>query len=462
MKSALKLCLVLMALGVVCLGGATTAHAAYLSSDGNCGSQSDGVSLVAPWNSGGISGTPQPAGGAASQSPFTNVFTGNAMGIYWTNTASGPYFLQTITEITSNTASFVYMNADVKIPTSGTGGFRLIIGRAGGASASAVVLVKSTGLFAQDAGGAGTAICGVLVDTWYNIQLTFDMKANTYSGAVIKASTTERTLISSRSFCTASAGITTIGSDVTVGNVGCRIDNWVLSDAALPAPPYIDTGYLTTDGNFGNQSDNVAIVSPWNNPMNVAYGSASSQSPFANIFATNGMGAYWTNTDITGPYFAQQFVEISSNATGLLYMNVDFMVPVSGAGGFRLVIANSSYAGTLIVYVSSLGIYASSASGVGTMIMMREVGVWYNLQITLDMTANTYSGMITREGTLVRTPISSRSFEAERNMSIIFADIHTGSVGVDANAGCRIDNWVLGTSPMNHPTPPRGTVFYIR
>ncbi|MDD5705270.1 MAG: hypothetical protein PHR35_05055 [Kiritimatiellae bacterium] len=327
---------------VVYLGGAAASMAAALSADGDFNAQTAGNPLIAPWNSPNSLNLAKCA--EISQSPFTNLFAQNGKGAFWTNTA-GPYFIQSVTPITPAVAGTVYMNADVKIPFAGTGGFRLFLSQAGGSKAQVVLHIRSDGIYAQSGSSivGQMPVCGVMVGEWYNLQLAIDMNAMSYSGAVIRASSSERTRFPAKVFSTATNYITHLGTDVTVGNVGACIDNWVLSDTPLASPPCIDTGYLSYDGDFGFQTTNATLTTPWTrggNPLPTC--SADYQSPFTNAFANNGKGGNLASPAASYPYFYHAFPSVSNVTFGAVYFNVDVMIPTNTAeGGARLFVSGS-------------------------------------------------------------------------------------------------------------------------
>ncbi|MDD5704575.1 MAG: choice-of-anchor Q domain-containing protein [Kiritimatiellae bacterium] len=198
--------------------------------------------------------------------------------------------------------------------------------------------------------------------------------------------------------------------------------------------------YLTSDGDFGNQQDNVNTVAPWPKfpGAYVGVGLASAQSPFTNVFAANGMGAGWTN-GAGEVFFKQTFTEVSSNATGFLYMNMDVMLP-SGSGGFYLTVGDKNTAGALSMRTIGWALYATGTSN-GDPIITLVPEVWYNVQLVLDLAANTYSGAVVRADTSLRIPISNRPY-SERNLATLC---------MYGNAtpawGC-VDNWVLSDTPL--------------
>ncbi|MDD5704572.1 MAG: right-handed parallel beta-helix repeat-containing protein [Kiritimatiellae bacterium] len=226
-----------LAAGWLAIVGTMASRASDLNSDGGLGNQTDGVLLVSPWSRNLVYGS------TGSQSPFTNVFANNGMGVYWATTASGAWFSQNVGPISTSTTSHVYANLDVMLPS--TGGFRPLLCQASGVNPSVLLHVKDTGIFAYSlTNQPGAAICAVETGEWYNIQLTLDLKANTYSGAVIKAGNSLRCPISTRPLTYADKSITLIGADhAGLNNGGCRVDNWLLSDTPLPAPPSV--GHLT-------------------------------------------------------------------------------------------------------------------------------------------------------------------------------------------------------------------------
>lgn len=223
--------------------------------------------------------------------------------------------------------------------------------------------------------------------------------------------------------------------------------------------------YLTTDGDFGNQTNGVTLTSPWNDPIRGAVGSTASQSSFTNVFANNSMGVYSGQDTLN--YFGQSFTPIAANATGVRYLNVDFQCVSSAAGHYGITLSDDNYGNgkTLSLLVSSSGVYAQSGSGVGSVILVPEVGVWYNAQLALNFDTDTYSGMITREGTFAQTAISTRSFIGNLSVTRVFEDPANFAdallPGQDANSLARIDNLVFSPSALPAPTPEPSTLLLL-
>lgn len=218
--------------------------------------------------------------------------------------------------------------------------------------------------------------------------------------------------------------------------------------------------YITSDGNFGNQTDGVKLASPWGDfATKNAYGYTATQSPFTNVFANNSMEAHWSQ-GVTDAGVSQSFTTISSAATGSLYLNVDFMLSRTDTtdGGFSLYLTRDmgQQFSTATIYVNTAGgIYAQNGSSSYTSsFLMPEMNTWYNLQLTVDMTNHQYDGVITRAGTLAQTKITTQSFaHSSQDINNILIWNYTANRYPTNYLDTNIDNCVLSNTAFASAIP---------
>lgn len=220
---------------------------------------------------------------------------------------------------------------------------------------------------------------------------------------------------------------------------------------------------LTPDPDFGAQTLGNPIGSPWfevSGGGNVA--SASAQSPFTNVFPNNGKGAN-TPASAGNPYFVGRFsnatppaADIPASATGLLYFNADFRNNSTEGGDYSMVITRDANGAptvrTVALYVTGNALYAEGYGGVGRPILSLTPGTWYNVQLTLDMTNNAYSGTVAQFGGAT-TAIPSRFFISESPINCIYSDGGTNLFGGTA-PNHDIDNFALADTPFAPAPPP--------
>ena len=181
---------------------------------------------------------------------------------------------------------------------------------------------------------------------------------------------------------------------------------------------------------------------------------ATAQSPFADFVANNGEGI---NTPASGgnPFFVGTFAPaIGTTATNLLLFNADFRNNTADPGGYSFGGYEQQRRRTTFVNLAITGtsFFAESSGGMGTSIFSPVVGTWYNVQLTWDAGANTYSGTVTPFGGSA-IAISSRSFVSSTNpIHAIYTD--GGTDGISGVAPDHdIDNFALDVQPAAPPPP---------
>ena len=211
------------------------------------------------------------------------------------------------------------------------------------------------------------------------------------------------------------------------------------------------------NGNAGWISSNGDFAAAWTDGWTGFSLTADAQSPFTNSYANNGQGIHAETTGVNHSLI-QSFT--GAPTTGLLYLNADFRNTGTGSGSYSL--ASAYQAGVKIasmLRINDNGVYADSPTGSGDSLLTPTQGTWYNVQLTLDLDSQTYSGTITPYGG-TGIAISSRSFKygyagTTSDIDGLFSD----SYGNIANAPAHdIDNFGLSTTMA---TPEPGTLAML-
>ena len=265
---------VLLVCTFVCCAWAAVANATYLTSDGDLqGQATDGTTVVGSPGWGPDEG--RLYGGANSQSPFTNAFANNGIGMhgvgsatataYWSNKTNSP--------ISSIATGTLYYNADFQIDSTNSvaGDFNFTITNYYTPHRTlgmwvAVHADHSTYFYADNGptGTGNTSIFSPVAGQWYNVQLALNMGTDTYSGAVytdVAGTISKVADISSRAFYSNDYIDRIASEDDLSGSgivgvlrlvIGHSLDNLVLSDSFIPSPiPEPGTLVLMATGLFG-------------------------------------------------------------------------------------------------------------------------------------------------------------------------------------------------------------------
>jgi hypothetical protein len=204
---------------------------------------------------------------------------------------------------------------------------------------------------------------------------------------------------------------------------------------------------LNPDADFSLQTVGNPLATPWN--LSGGGGShtvtADAQSPFQNAFASSVSKGAHVGTSAGNPYFVGGFTAVPAAAPGFLYLNVDFRNTDESADAYTLTVSkNAGVANTLMLAVSGGSLLARSGAGWGTSILDPVAGAWYNVQLTLNLNNDTYSGIVTQFGGPTYA-ISSRSFMSNADINNLFSDGGSDLSGGTA-PGHDIDNFGLMTT----------------
>ncbi len=180
--------------------------ASVLGTTGFCGFENETIGEMpsTPW-----SGLDSAKISESSQSPFTNAFPIGSRGISCPSDEANNAFGRTLaTAHTAENTPILYYNIDfrnLEIAASGTGSYRFYMGHGPGNSGAVEVAANATHLLLKNGGGY-EPICELKMGTWYNLQITADLKTKTYSGRIASASS-EAVGFSGRAFTSGWDGI---------------------------------------------------------------------------------------------------------------------------------------------------------------------------------------------------------------------------------------------------------------
>lgn len=206
-------------------------------------------------------------------------------------------------------------------------------------------------------------------------------------------------------------------------------------------------GVLNADGNFAAETDGAQVGADWAPHGWYAGGAAASQSPFTNLFSNNGMGVQMAG----GGYMVGMTPSLIT--TGLLNLNVDFRYDTidtpwpNARFAFDVTRDAGGVFRALSISVAAAGVYAEGDGGMGASLFTPVLATWYNVQLTLDVGASTYSGTITPYGG-TSVVISPRGFVTQSGINGVYTN--NEQPGGGQPAGCpaySVDNFALSTVP---------------
>ncbi len=140
-----------------------------------------GASMMKPW------GTLEDLQVVANaQSPFENVFVKGSRGLAMPNNAGNNAFGRPLAKKhTAKTTPKIYYNIDFKLTANskeGGGAFRFYLGHGPGTSGAVELSASATQLFVKNGEAGYQPVADLKIGEWYNLQVTADLRARTYSG----------------------------------------------------------------------------------------------------------------------------------------------------------------------------------------------------------------------------------------------------------------------------------------
>ncbi len=99
----------------------------------------------------------------------------------------------------------------------------------------------------------------------------------------------------------------------------------------------------------------------------------------------------------------QEFADVTSAQTGVFHFNLDFrnVEAVEGDGAYRFYLGRGAIASLALECSISSSQFTVRNGDAFQVVRALEPGVWYNLQLAIDMNAKTFSGRIGRPGDVV-------------------------------------------------------------
>lgn len=203
--------------------------------DGDFELQAKDRPLASPWEPGPNSVV---KASHSSQSPFRNAFAPGKLGIHMPNRGDYDGFGRKISNATPNDKGQLFVSFDFRcanMDAGGNGSWRYYLGHGPGNSAAVELFFNGTTFFRSSA-EAREVVAPLVVDDWYQVQLTLDLNTKTYVG-----------LLASRATQTEFSGKLAANWDGTIdytfidsyGHIGgvrpaLDADNFVVSATGLP------------------------------------------------------------------------------------------------------------------------------------------------------------------------------------------------------------------------------------
>ena len=427
---------------------------------------SNGV-LVSPWlYEGRIAVT------TAAQSPFKNVYPSGRIGAS-IDAASGTYRIaQAIhPRRTSNDCQRVYVNLDFRVaaPQAATPGeHRFWLGSLESGPACELLITSES--MALRTGETTEVVARLQSNQWHNVQLALDLRSRTISGKVgTPAAMTEFTDKPAAATWSGVLDFVTLDSlgPQAVALPAVEYDNFGVQETPLaavstepralpvaanqPDPIELSKELQTLtgiDGDFELQTKDAPPAAPWNpGPNSVVQLAAASQSPFGNVYEPGELGMHMPNR---GEYdgFGLTFAPLQPNAEGRLSVGFDFCCANQDAGGdgsWRYYLGHGpGNSAAIELFMNGREFFRRSADSREPVCSI-AVGEWYQVQLTLDVPARTYSGSIASPaGTTEFSGQFASNWDGTFDYSFIDSYGHLGGVRPALHA----DNFIFSPTAL--------------
>ncbi len=374
---------------------------------------SNGV-LVPPWiYEGKIAVT------TAAQSPFKNLYPRGRLGASVTVGAAGYRIAQGIhPRRTRDNCRTLFVNLDFRVaaPNAATpGAHRFWIG--GRADSPAIEVLISSQSVSLRAGGTTEVVRALKPNQWQNLQLALDLASGMVSGTV--GAPGDVTSFSGKPFSPAWNGVFEFAAldsrnqpDAALPTM--ELDNFAAQDLPIPpvstAAPALanapDIAALNAElqkltgigGDLELQTEGTPPAAPWGpGPNSVVKVSAAAQSPYRNIYAAGGLGLHMPNR---GEYdgFGQTLAGVAPDKDGRLFVGFDFRCASKDAGGdgsWRYYIGHGpGNSAAVELFFTGAEFFRRSADA-RDVVSALKIGEWYQVQLSLDLKAKTYTGTLT-------------------------------------------------------------------
>ncbi|MBS0205573.1 MAG: PSD1 domain-containing protein [Planctomycetes bacterium] len=431
--------------------------------------------LVPPWLfSGNIAVTTD------AQSPFTNLHPLGRVGVS-VSSASGPYRIAQAVHPTrtADTCPALYFNLDFRVGDLAIpGGHHISLGT----KANPAVELRINHDFASiRMGDTWQHLAPITTKKWCNLQLDLDLKARRVSGRI--GSPGNVTEFGHHPFLSEWNGVIDYVSLDTVHLVDqqlydVKFDNLGIQDSPIapvsteppmiaPAIDAVDLVALNErlreltgiDGDLELQTADAAPVSPWNpGPNSVVKLTATSQSPFRNIFGAGELGLHLPNR---GEYdgFGVTLVNLAPDKHQHKFVSFDFRCAgqeVGGNGSWRYYLGHGPGLSAAIELFFNGNEFFRRSADAKEAVSPLKIGEWYQVQLALDLSTKTYQGqLLSRGGKAEFTGQFASGWDGVLNYSFIDSYGHLGGVRPSLDA----DNFVIGDKPLpplDAPEPAEG------
>ena len=405
----------------------------------------------------------------AAQSPFRNVYPTGKVGAHVVGGAEDYTILRGLSpRRTAANCAELFVNLDFRIapPTPNAQGVhRIQLGPT--TSAPALVLTLSSTTLTLS--GAATPVA-LKPGEWHNLQLTLNLRSRTFSGQLATSAGTTP-LPAGPLAADWNEILDRITLDSLRGKDGqlpaLDVDNLAAQDIPLrPATTTVPQLALATsagdepalgpelkrivemDSGFDFQTDSAPPAAPWHaGPNSVVKIAAGSQSTFRNLLPIGGLGIHMPNR---GEYdgFGQTLAEVRPDKDGRLFVAFDFRCASAQAGGdgsWRYYLGNGPGNSAAVELFFNATHFFPRDGDAREPLCALTVGTWYQVQLTLDTKAKTYSGILaSANGSTAFTGKCASGWNGKIDYTFIDSYGHRGGVRPALDA----DNFIIRDTPL--------------
>ena len=423
----------------------------------------------------------------AAQSPFKNFYPRGKVGASIPAGAGEYRIAQALyPRRTRDTCDTLHVNLDFRVaaPDANAKGLHRFRIGATPDSAAVEVLISSESV-ALRIGDAVESVAALKGNQWHNLQLTIDLKSRTISGKVgMPGSTTEFTSKPLAPSWTGTIDFVVLDSlgQTDTKLPGIEFDNLGVQESPIapvstelpPAtvvPNGLDPVALTKeleeltgfDGDFELQTKDAPPASPWGpGPNSVVKLSATSQSPFRNAFAPGELDLHMPNR---GEYdgFGRTVANAKPNQDGRLFASFDFRCANKDAGGngsWRYYLGHGPGNSAAVELFFNGNEFFLRSGDAREPVCPLVIGEWYQVQLTLDLKAKSYTGLLaSREKKTEFSGQLASGWDGTIDYTFIDSYGHIGGVRPSLDA----DNFVISATelplfdaaPVEAPTTAR-------
>ncbi|MFO0807801.1 MAG: PSD1 and planctomycete cytochrome C domain-containing protein [Gemmataceae bacterium] len=356
---------------------------------------------------------------SAAQSPFRNLYPLGKVGAS-VPVDAGEYVVKQTLYPRRSTAncSLLYVNIDFRVAAADTarsGVHRFSVGA--NDSLPAVEVLISSDAVSLRSGGVIERLGTLAPNQWQNLQLTLDLKRRSVSGRIGRPGVA--TEFTSKPMSPEWPGVidtVAMDSHASRGTTlpALEFDNIGVQDTPI-APATVepltddtipDTVSLTDqlqalvgiDGDFELQTKDAPPTLPWSpGPNSVVKLTEASQSPYRNIFGPGRLGIHMPNR---GEYdgFGQTLPKLTPDKNGRLFVGFDFRCRHKDAGdhgSWRYYLGHGPGNSAAVELFFNGSEFFRRSAGLRDVVCPLTIGEWYQVQLTLDLKAKTYSGTLT-------------------------------------------------------------------